>query len=119
MQIFLTAIQVGSAVLLILIILMQQGSGGGLSGMFGGGSGMDDMLSTPSGDVFFRKATITLAAVFLLTSLLLAVRTSRIAERSLLERRSEPIPLPFAEDPGEDAEYEGFDILEDFEDIEE
>ena len=94
MQTILTLFQVASAVLLILIILMQQGSGGGLSGMFGGGAGMDDMLSTPGGDVFLRKATVTLAAVFLLTSLVLAVRSTHVATRSLLERRIAPIEIP-------------------------
>ena len=52
---------------------------------------MDEILSSPSSDVFLKKATITLAAIFFLSSLILAVRTSRETTKSLLEKSSMPI----------------------------
>lgn len=79
-----------------------------MAGLFGGGSGMDDILASPSSDVFLKKATITLAAVFFLTSLVLAVRTSRETAKSLMERTvapSAPISVP-AQQPGGTADME-------------
>lgn len=93
MSVFLLTIHIIVAVLLTLIILLQQGGGGGLSGMFGGGSGMDDILSSPSGDIFLRKITVTLVIIFFLTSLILAVRTSHRSAKSLLEN-APVIPAP-------------------------
>ena len=52
---------------------------------------MDDILSSPSSDVFLKKATITLAAVFFLTSLILAVRTSHQSVKSILEKKAFPV----------------------------
>jgi preprotein translocase subunit SecG len=93
MQFLLVFIHVVAAVLLILIILLQQGKGGGLAGLFGGGSGMEDVLSSPSGNVFLKKATVTLAVIFFLTSLILAVRTSREGTKSLFQKRA-PVGVP-------------------------
>lgn len=94
MKALIVSIHIIAAVLLVLIILLQQGKGGGLGGLFGGGGGggMDDLLASPSSDVFLKKATITLAIVFFLTSLILAIRTAHETSRSLLERRTVPIP---------------------------
>ena len=92
MQTFLIFVHIVAAVFLVLLILLQHGKGGGLSGLFGGGSGMDDILTSPSSDVFLKKATITLAVMFFLTSLILAVRTSKEPSRSLLE--NQPVPSP-------------------------
>ncbi|MFW6172815.1 MAG: preprotein translocase subunit SecG [Elusimicrobiota bacterium] len=82
------------SIMLVLIVLLQQGKGGGLSNLFGGGSGMDDILSSPSGDVFLKKVTITFAVIFFLTSLILAVRTSYQGSKSLLKQKRTPIESP-------------------------
>jgi preprotein translocase subunit SecG len=90
MHFLLTAIQIISAVLLILVILLQQGKGGGMASLFGGGSGMDDMLSAPGSDVILKKITVTLATRFLLTSLVMAVRTSRSSSKSIMDKQLSP-----------------------------
>ncbi len=97
MHLILIIIHITAAVFLTLIILLQQSSGGGLSGMFGGGSGVDDMLSSPSGNVFLRKITVTLVVIFFSTSLILAVKTAHKSTKSLLERR--PMQQPVSSSP--------------------
>ncbi len=65
--------------------------------MFGGGSGMDDILSTPSGGEYLKKATTTLAVIFFATSLFLAMRTT--TETSLMDGVREPVaPQQLQED---------------------
>ncbi len=51
---------------------------------------MDDVLSSPSGDVFLKKATVTLAVIFFLTSLILTVRSTRVHTESILDRQGVP-----------------------------
>ncbi len=70
---------------LILIVLLQAGKSAGLSGLFGGGGG-DNLFATPSGGAFLKKVTITMAAVFVLTSLALTVLSTRMPSRSVVER---------------------------------
>ncbi len=93
---------------MILVILLQQGKGGGMASMFGGGSGMDDMLSAPGSDVILKKTTVTLATLFLFTSLILAIKTSRSTSKSIMDdqqpsapveteapaQNEEPVPIP-------------------------
>ena len=72
--------------------------------MFGGGSsGMDDILSSPSGDVFLKKATVTLIIIFFGTSLILAVRTAHRSTRSLLEDIPSRSALPM---PGKSDDFD-------------
>ncbi|MEA3506775.1 MAG: preprotein translocase subunit SecG [Elusimicrobiota bacterium] len=102
MQFLLTAIQIISAILLILVILLQQGKGGGMASLFGGGSGMDDMLSAPGSDIVLKKITVTLAAVFLLSSLILAVRTTRVADETIMEDYLDTTETPASPAPAEE-----------------
>lgn len=67
---------------LIFIVLLQSGKSGGITGLFGGG-GADQILSAPSGTAFIKKATTVMAIVFMLSSLLLTVLTSRQAVRTV------------------------------------
>lgn len=83
MYIFLITIHVIASLLLIVSILLQAGRGGGLSEMFGSSS-TQTILGTSATD-FLKKATTTTAIVFLSTSLVLAVYSSR-RSRSLMER---------------------------------
>jgi preprotein translocase subunit SecG len=98
MQIIIVSVHVLAALLLVLLILLQQGKGGGMAGLFGGGSGMDDFLASPGSDVFLKKLTVVLATVFFLTSIMLSVRTSRQASRSLLQ--TTPMPVPVSQSQG-------------------
>jgi len=68
MHTILLILHIIAALLLILFILIQSAKAGGLGGIFGGGGG-EQLFSTPSGSVFLRKVTITIAIVFILTSI--------------------------------------------------
>lgn len=82
MYIFLLVVHIIVCVGLILIVLLQAGKGSGIAGLFGGG-GSDQLFSAPSGMAFIKKVTVVMAIMFMLTSLLLTVMTSRIGMRSV------------------------------------
>ncbi|MFA5974866.1 MAG: preprotein translocase subunit SecG [Elusimicrobiota bacterium] len=71
---------------LILVVLFQAGKGAGLGNLFGGGGGGDQLFSAPSGSAFIRKATTTIAIIFVLTSIFLTIMSSHSTRRSLMER---------------------------------
>ena len=81
---------------LILAVLLQAGKGGGLGNLFGGGGGGDQLFSAPSGSAFIRKATASMAVIFVLTSISLTIMTSRRTGRSLMERMPFVPPAPEA-----------------------
>ena len=84
---------------LIAVILLQAGRGGGLSEAFGGES--SQTIFGTKASVFMTKATIAAASLFLVTSLLLGIMTSRRG-RSLIEmerRKTPPITVPIPQ-PG-------------------
>ena len=70
---------------LILVVLFQQGKGAGLGNLFGGGGG-DQLFSAPSGSAFIRKLTTGLAIVFVLTSVILTMLSSRHGTESLMNQ---------------------------------
>ena len=70
---------------LILVVLFQAGKGAGLGNLFGGGGGGDQLFSAPSGTAFIKKVTSGMAIVFIITSVMLTLLTSRRSHRSLLE----------------------------------
>ncbi len=70
---------------LILVVLFQAGKGAGLGNLFGGGGGGDQLFSAPSGSAFIKKVTTGMALVFIVTSVMLTILSSRRTNRSLLE----------------------------------
>jgi preprotein translocase subunit SecG len=70
---------------LILVVLFQAGKGAGLGNIFGGGGGGDQLFSAPSGTAFIKKVTTAMAIVFIITSVMLTILSSRNSRRSLLE----------------------------------
>jgi preprotein translocase subunit SecG len=70
---------------LILVVLFQAGKGAGLGNLFGGGGGGDQLFSAPSGTAFIKKVTTGMAVIFIITSVMLTLLTSRRNHRSLLE----------------------------------
>ena len=68
-------IHVIACIILIAVILLQAGRGGGLSETFGGESGQT--IFGTKATTFFSRATIVAATVFIFTSLLLGIMTSR------------------------------------------
>ncbi len=69
---------------LILVVLFQAGKGAGLGNLFGGGGG-DQLFSAPSGTAFIKKVTTGMAVVFIITSVMLTILSSRRNRHSLLE----------------------------------
>lgn len=69
---------------LILVVLFQAGKGAGLGNLFGGGGG-DQLFSAPSGTAFIKKVTTGMAVVFIITSVMLTILSSRRSHRSILE----------------------------------
>jgi len=69
---------------LILVVLFQAGKGAGLGNLFGGGGG-DQLFSAPSGTAFIKKVTTGMAIIFIITSVMLTLLSSRRNNRSLLE----------------------------------
>ncbi|MBN1621209.1 MAG: preprotein translocase subunit SecG [Endomicrobiales bacterium] len=91
MYYFIVALHVIACLGLILIVLLQAGKGGGIAGLFGGG-GSDQLFSAPSGMAFIKKVTVVIAVVFMLTSLILTISTSRRELTSVTQN----IPVPVA-----------------------
>ncbi len=69
---------------LLLVVLLQAGKGAGLGSLLGGGGG-DQLFSAPSGTAFIKKLTTGMAIVFVITSVMLTILSSRRHQRSLLE----------------------------------
>ncbi|MBL7158311.1 MAG: preprotein translocase subunit SecG [Candidatus Omnitrophica bacterium] len=72
---FVIIVHLTACLMLIAAILLQAGRGGGLSETFGSDS--QKTLFGAKANVFLTRATVTAACLFLVTSLLLGVLTSR------------------------------------------
>lgn len=82
MYIFLMVVHVIACMVLIGVILMQAGRGGGVSEIFGGSS--TQTIFGTSATKFLTRATGACAIIFIITSLSLAVLSSK-RSRSLME----------------------------------
>lgn len=93
---FILIIHIVVCVALVISVLLQTGKGSALS-MFGGGGG-DTLFSATSGASFMKKFTTTVAITFAVTSLLLALFTTRTGMRSVTQQypiqQSAPQPEP-------------------------
>ena len=88
----LTVIFIVVCGILMLAILLQSGKGGGLSGTFGGTS---EFVGGRSAATFLTKATTTLAATFMLLSILLSAlssRPTRVEEQTEVQRQIQQTP---------------------------
>ncbi|MCX5800575.1 MAG: preprotein translocase subunit SecG [Candidatus Eisenbacteria bacterium] len=88
---------------LVIVILLQSGKGGGLAGAFGGGGGSQTIFGGRGAATFLSRSTAVLGAAFMLTSMSLALLTTRgpvKRERSVIEnvirkeRASQPAQTP-------------------------
>ncbi len=82
MTIFLIIVHIFVCLFLILVILLQAGKGQGLSNIFGGGAQEVFGAKTP---IFLAKATAVCAALFLITSISLAI-ISKHQQKSVMEK---------------------------------
>lgn len=103
-------------VLLMAVVLMQSSKGGGLAATFGG-SQVTTMFGARRASDFLSKATIVLAVIFMLFSLLVNLYISKRTEtvRSVLQQGTEqpiqqqqvPSNIPTQENqPGEQQQQE-------------
>ena len=85
---FLTIIHALTCVFLVISILLQSSKGGGLAGMFGGGGGMGNVFGGRGAASFLSKVTMWLGVGFGITSLTIALLSTRITgrQRSLVQQ---------------------------------
>lgn len=91
----LTAIHVTVCLLMVGIILLQQGKGSDIGAAFGGGS--HTLFGARGATSFLSKLTVSLAAVFMFTSLSLAVAARDKAGSSIIDDMGETSDF-FSED---------------------
>lgn len=81
---------------LMAVVLMQSGKGRGLAGAFGGGGGNQTLFGGRGAVDFLGKATWVLGALFLVTSLSLAImsggRAGSAAPQSLIKKEAGAVP---------------------------
>jgi preprotein translocase subunit SecG len=82
MQLVLVALHLVICVALIVIVLLQTGKGSEIGAVFGSSS--QTLFGSTGGGTFFGKLTTGVAVVFLLTSLILAGRSSRVTSESVM-----------------------------------
>ena len=89
MVILLTIIHVIVCLFLVIVVLLQSGKAADLAGAFGG-MGSQTAFGPRGAATVLSKATTVAAALFMVTSLSLAIFTTRSAgtSRSVLERQS-------------------------------
>ncbi len=106
----LTFVHIILCVFLILVVLLQTGKRADLAGAFGGG-GSQTAFGTRGAATVLSKATTTIAILFMLTSLGLALRsaTEGNTSESALDAvpAIESTPAPTDADPGSDLALPG------------
>src|SRR5471030_1689747 len=96
---FILFIHIVVCVLLVICILMQAGRGGGLTETF---QSAESMFGTQT-KVFMVRLTTILAVIFLSTSLILALNSSKgdkslMANKKLLSTAAKPVTPPVNKD---------------------
>ena len=93
MYTFLIILHVSFALFLIAAVLLQSGKGAATANIFGGG-GAENVFGAQTSAVLNRATTI-LAAGFIVTSLLLAMLSSRFSSTSIIkeELKKEKAPI--------------------------
>ncbi|MBS1958206.1 MAG: preprotein translocase subunit SecG [Bdellovibrionales bacterium] len=87
MMTFLTIVHVATIVLLVIAVLLQAGKGAEISATFGGSS--QTVFGSSGGQNFFQKLTYGLAAVFMVTSLVLTILPGK-TKKSVFEGFTPP-----------------------------
>ena len=86
MENFILLINIISAVLLIIVILLQKSEGGAL----GIGASQESFISSRSASNFLSKTTGMIAAIFIITSILMTILSQKeISRTSVLEKVEE------------------------------
>ncbi len=92
------------AIVLVGVILLQRSEGGGLGMGGGGGGGMGGFMTGRATANLLTRATAVIAALFMLTSLTLAILAGGEREsRSILDQPPAPVEQEPAEPEGPSA----------------
>jgi preprotein translocase subunit SecG len=83
MQTALIALHLVICIALIMIVLLQTGKGSEIGAVFGSSS--QTLFGSTGGSTFFGKLTAAVAIVFMITSLILASRSTRVTGESVME----------------------------------
>lgn len=85
---FLLALHLLISAALVIVVLLQSGKGGGLAGAFGGGGGSQTIFGGRGAATFLSRSTAVLGAAFMVSSLSLALLSTRAPgkrEKSIIE----------------------------------
>ncbi|MDH3951421.1 MAG: preprotein translocase subunit SecG, partial [Deltaproteobacteria bacterium] len=82
MQTALVILHLVICITLIMIVLLQTGKGSEIGAVFGSSS--QTLFGSTGGSTFFGKLTAGVAIVFMITSLVLASRSSRVPKESVM-----------------------------------
>jgi preprotein translocase subunit SecG len=82
MQTALVVLHLLICLALIIIVLLQTGKGSEIGAVFGSSS--QTLFGPTGGGTFFGKLTSAVAIIFLITSLILASRSSRVTNESVM-----------------------------------
>jgi preprotein translocase subunit SecG len=96
MQTALVIIHLIICIALIMIVLLQTGKGSEIGAVFGSSS--QTLFGSTGGSTFFGKLTAGVAIVFLITSLILAGRSSRVTSESVMSGVKPAATAPAAEE---------------------
>lgn len=88
MDIFLTTVHTLAALFLIFVIIIQGGNSGGVGAAFGGGNSTG-LFGASGATSFLGKVTYGMAAIFMVSSITLSVRTGTSGKTGLTKRLEE------------------------------
>ena len=92
MQTALIVLHLVICITLIMIVLLQTGKGSEIGAVFGSSS--QTLFGSTGGSTFFGKLTAAVAIVFMITSLVLASRSSRVPKESIMSGVKPAVTAP-------------------------
>ena len=92
MQTALVILHLVICITLIMIVLLQTGKGSEIGAVFGSSS--QTLFGSTGGSTFFGKLTAAVAIVFMITSLVLASRSSRVPKESVMSGVKPAVTAP-------------------------
>jgi len=92
MQTALIILHLVICITLIMIVLLQTGKGSEIGAVFGSSS--QTLFGSTGGSTFFGKLTAGVAIVFMITSLVLASRSSRVPKESVMSGVKPAVTAP-------------------------
>jgi len=92
MQTALIVLHLIICITLIMIVLLQTGKGSEIGAVFGSSS--QTLFGSTGGSTFFGKLTAAVAIVFMITSLVLASRSSRVPKESVMSGVKPAVTAP-------------------------